>query len=153
MLGRSALANVEHALAVRKVPGEHRRRLALEALNRVGLCSLAERYAPQLSGGEQQRLSIARALAASPRCLLLDEPTSSLDPGAAASIERLLRSLSAQGLGIVMSTHDLAQARRLATDVVFLHGGTVVESGSAQAFFSTPRTEAGRQFLAGDLPE
>ena len=94
-----------------------------------------------------------RSVAASPRCLLLDEPTSSLDPGAAASIERLLLSLSAQGLGIVMATHDLGQARRLASDVVFMHGGSVVENGSARAFFSVPGTEPGRRFLAGDLLE
>jgi tungstate transport system ATP-binding protein len=150
MLRRSAVANVEHALRVAGVVDAEVRGRARAALEDVGLAYAADRPARQLSGGEQQRLSIARANALEPQCLLLDEPTSSLDPGAGAAVERYLLELSVRGRGIIMSTHDLAQARRLAQWVVFLHRGRVVESTDAAAFFELPRTDAARRFLAGD---
>jgi tungstate transport system ATP-binding protein len=150
MLRRSVQANVEHALRVAAVPAAERVRRAMEALADVGLAHAAGRPARRLSGGEQQRLAIARAQALEPECLLLDEPTSSLDPASGAVIERHLLALSARGCGLVMSTHDLAQARRFAQRVVFLHRGRIVEAGDAGAFFQGPRTEAGRRFLAGD---
>ena len=151
MLMRSARANVEHALAVAGAPRAHRRARADRALSEVGLLDAAQRPARRLSGGEQQRLAIARADAAVPDCLLLDEPTSSLDPHAAAAIERHLLALSAAGRGIVFSTHDLGLARRLAQHVVFMHRGRVVESGDAVAFFAGPRSIEARRFLSGDL--
>jgi tungstate transport system ATP-binding protein len=150
MLRRSVSANVEHALRVAAVPPAERARRALEALADVGLAHAADRPARRLSGGEQQRLAIARAQALQPECLLLDEPTSSLDPASGAAIERHLLALSARGCGLVMSTHDLAQARRIAQHVVLLHRGRIVEAGEAGDFFTRPRTEAGRRFLAGD---
>lgn len=153
MLARTVVRNVEHALAVRGLPRGSRASVATRALEAVGLRSLAQRHARDLSGGEQQRLAIARVIAGSPACLLLDEPSASLDPGAAAGIERLLLSLSEAGLGIVMSTHDLGQARRIAQEVIFMHRGQVVESGDARAFFGEPRTEPARRFLAGDWIE
>lgn len=153
MLRRSVQANVEHALQVAGVPLAQRSARAVAALADVGLAHLAERAARRLSGGEQQRLAIARAQALEPQCLLLDEPTSSLDPAAGAAIERHLLALSRRGCGLVMSTHDLAQARRIAERIVLMHRGRVIEAGEAGAFFRAPTTETGRRFLAGDWLE
>jgi tungstate transport system ATP-binding protein len=150
MLRRSAIANVEHALRVAGVEAAGSRDRARAALEDVGLGYASERPARKLSGGEQQRLAIARANALAPECLLLDEPTSSLDPGAGAAIERYLLQLSARGRGIVMATHDLGQARRLAEWVVFVNRGRVVEAGDARSFFERPQTDLARRFLAGD---
>ena len=153
MLRRTSRANVEHALAIAGVPAGERAARADAALADVGLAYAADRSARQLSGGEQQRLAIARANALEPDCLLLDEPTSSLDPGAAAAIERHLLRLADRGRGIVMTTHDLAQARRLAQSVVFMHRGRVVEAGEARDFFARPRSDAARRFLDGEWLE
>ena len=153
MLARTAQGNVEHALAVVGVPRHRRAALARGALERVGLLHRADHPARLLSGGEQQRVSIARACAIQPRALLLDEPTAHLDPGAVASIERHLLSLSAAGLGLVISTHDLGQARRLGQFMVLLHRGRVEEAGPADRFFAAPASEAGRRFLAGQWLE
>ncbi len=150
MLRRSVLGNIEHALHLAGVPGRLRREQALAALNTVDLAYAAQRPARSLSGGEQQRLSIARAQALQPDCLLLDEPTASLDPAAGAAVERYLMQLAQQGFGLVMCTHDLALARRFAQDAVLLHQGRVIESGRAQAFFESPRTDQARRFLAGE---
>jgi tungstate transport system ATP-binding protein len=150
MLRRSARANVEHALAVAGRPSTERAARADAALADVGLAYAEARPARRLSGGEQQRLAIARAQALDPDCLLLDEPTSSLDPAAGAAIERYLLALSARGIGWVMATHDLAQARRVAQHVILLHRGRVVESGEAARFFAAPHSDAARRFLAGD---
>jgi tungstate transport system ATP-binding protein len=150
MLRRSAIGNVVHALQVAGVPAGERHARASQALADVGLAHLRDRPARRLSGGEQQRLSVARAQSLQPDCLLLDEPTSSLDPASGAMIERHLMTLAARGVGLVMATHDLAQARRVAQTVVLLHRGRVVESGPAEAFFAAPRTDAARRFLAGD---
>jgi tungstate transport system ATP-binding protein len=150
MLRRSVRANVEHALAVSGVRAAERAARAERALEDVGLAYAADRPARRLSGGEQQRLAIARAQSLAPDCLLLDEPTASLDPAAGAAIERHLLGLSARGVGLVMTTHDLAQARRVAQRVVMMHRGRVVEDSDAALFFSAPRTEAARRFLAGD---
>lgn len=151
MLSRSVRANVEHALAVRGVLRADRGPLAAQALGRVGLTTLANRFAPSLSGGEQQRLAIARVIACSPLAVLLDEPCASLDPAATASIERLLADLAASGMGVVMCTHDLAQARRLANHVVFMHRAQILEEGPAESFFERPQSVAARRFLAGEL--
>jgi tungstate transport system ATP-binding protein len=153
MLRRSVLGNVEHALRIAGVPGALRAARARAALVDVGLAHVASRPARRLSGGEQQRLAVARAQALEPGCLLLDEPTSSLDPAAGAAIERHLLALSARGCGLVMSTHDLAQARRIAQHVVLLHRGRVVEAGPAAEFFAAPRTAVAQRFLAGDWLE
>ncbi len=153
MLARSVLENVTHALAVRGVARVERGSRAQHVLARVGLAALASRPARRLSGGEQQRLAVARVMAAEPACLLLDEPTAHLDPGATASIERLLRDWSAAGTGFVMSTHDLGQARRLADQIIFMHRGEVIEFSPANRFFASPATEIGARFLAGDILE
>ena len=152
MLRRSALANVEYALAVNGVRGDERRRRAMEALERAGLAHLAQRPARVLSGGERQRLALARAWALRPRILYLDEPTSSLDPAASAAVEADIGRIHASGTRVVLTTHRLGLARRLADEILFIDGGTLVEQTPADRFFHAPRTEEARQFLNGELP-
>jgi tungstate transport system ATP-binding protein len=143
MLRRSAAANVRYAMA-----GTDRTR---ELLALVGLEHAADRPARRLSAGEQQRLALARALARDPAILFLDEPTASLDPGSTKAVEDVIRTVSGRGIKIVMSTHDLGEARRLAGEVVLLHRGRLVEVGPVGPFFDAPRTGEARQFIAGEL--
>ena len=132
MLRRSALANVVYALKVAGVRAI-RERLAMEALKEVGLVHLAHRPARVLSGGEQQRLALARAWALHPEVLFLDEPTASLDPSATREIENVIRAFDAAGTKIVMATHNLGQARRLGDEVIFLHQGRVARARAGRA--------------------
>src|SRR3954451_20706799 len=120
MLRRTAAANVAYALGARD---EAR---VLELLDRVGLGALADRPARRLSGGEQQRLALARALARDPEILFLDEPTASLDPAATKAIEDIIRAVSQRGIKVVMATHDLGEARRLGGEIVLLHRGRAI---------------------------
>jgi len=151
MLRRSAAANIAYALASVGTPrGERPRRIG-ELLSLVRLDGFASRPARSLSGGEQQRLALARALARDPAVLFLDEPSASLDPAAAKSIEDVVRTVAANGVKVVMSTHDLGQARRLAGEIVLLHRGQIVEQGDAADFFDHPNTEQARTFMAGEL--
>jgi tungstate transport system ATP-binding protein len=151
LLRRSAEANLVHALAVAGVPRRERRTRAAEALERFGLTPFAGRAARTLSGGEQQRLAIARAWALSPEVLFLDEPTAALDPTATRAIEAMIEACHEDGVTIVMTTHDLGQARRLGDGVLFLHHGRLHEAGMASDFFSEPRTAEAKAFLGGDL--
>jgi tungstate transport system ATP-binding protein len=149
MLRRSAGGNVAYAL---KAAGRSADAATiLQLLDRVGLAPLAARPARRLSGGEQQRLALARALARDPEVLFLDEPTASLDPAATKAVEDIVAGAAAAGVKIVMATHDLGQARRLAGDIVFLAKGRLVEHAPAERFFATPVTPEARSFLAGDL--
>lgn len=151
MLRRSVAANIEYALSSAGLArGEWPERGA-QLLDMVGLAGLGDRPARRLSGGEQQRLALARALARDPEVLFLDEPTASLDPAATKAVEDVVRAVAARGIKVVMSTHDLAEARRIAGDVVLLHRGRIVESGPAAEFFAGPRTDQARRFLAGEL--
>jgi tungstate transport system ATP-binding protein len=152
MLRRPALANLRYALAVNGVAEPERSRLAAAALTRVGLEPIASRPARVLSGGEQQRLALARAWALKPEILFLDEPTASLDPGATAEIERVIASIAAEGTRIVMTTHNLGQARRLADEIVFIHAGRAAERTAADRFFDQPASNEARLFLQGELP-
>ncbi|HET7731949.1 MAG TPA: ATP-binding cassette domain-containing protein [Usitatibacter sp.] len=152
MLRRSARANVEYALAVHGVDAALRGRLALEAIERVGLAHLADRQARVLSGGEQQRLALARAWALRPRVLFLDEPTASLDPAAANEVERVIGEIHRAGTAIVMTTHNLGLARRAADEIVFLHAGRVTEHSPADGFFRAPSSAEARRFLEEELP-
>src|SRR4029434_5572418 len=130
-------ANIRFALRAAGIPrAEHARRVS-ELLELVGLGQLADRAARRLSGGAQQRLALARATARDPAVLFLDEPTASLDPTATKAIEDIVQVVGARGVKIVMSTHDLGQARRLAGDVVMLHRGRLVENTPAPEFFLT----------------
>jgi tungstate transport system ATP-binding protein len=151
MLRRSAAGNVTFALAAAGCPRGGRRARAAELLALVGLTAVAGRPARQLSGGEQQRLALARALAKEPAVLFLDEPAASLDPAGTKALEDVIRDVAARGIKVVMSTHDLGQAHRLAREIVLLHRGRVVEAGDAGAFFSAPQTEEARRFIAGEL--
>ena len=117
----------------------------------MGLEAVADRPARRLSGGEQHRLAIARALACDPALLLLDEPTAGLDPASTKAIEELIVQAAAKGTKVIMSTHDLGQARRLAGDIVFLHRGRLIEHSEATALFTAPRTREAARFIAGDL--
>jgi tungstate transport system ATP-binding protein len=116
-----------------------------------GFVAKGDRPARRLSGGEQQRLALARALARDPAVLFLDEPTASLDPAATKAIEDIVRSVAARGVKVVMSTHDLGQAKRLAGDIALLHRGHLIEHAPAPDFFAGPRTEEARKFIAGEL--
>ncbi len=151
MLRRSALNNVRYALWAQGVPIRDRRIRAFEALKRASLAHLANTPARVLSGGEQQRLAIARVLATEPDVLLLDEPTSSLDPASTLAIETLVRDAREQGTKIVFVTHDIGQARRLADEVVFMAGGRIAERAPASKFFASPRSEAAHAFLHGRI--
>ncbi len=152
MLRRSALANIEYALKVSGVPVAARPARALEALRKVGLLARASTSARVLSGGEQQRLALARAWSLQPEVLFLDEPTANLDPGASHEIERVIAAMHAAGTKIVMVTHNLGQARRLGDEVVFLYQGRVAERTSTEAFFRRPQSAEAAQFLEGELP-
>jgi tungstate transport system ATP-binding protein len=151
MLRRTAAANIRYALATAGIPrAEHPKRVAA-LMAEVGLAGLENRPARRLSGGEQQRLALARALALDPAVLFLDEPAASLDPAATKAIEDIVREVTARGVKVVMSTHDLGQAKRLAGDVVFLHRGRLIERSPAEEFFAAPRSEEARKFIAGEL--
>lgn len=152
MLRRSAIANVLHALRLAKVPAPERQRRAAEALQQVGLAELAQRPARVLSGGEQQRLALARAWALRPEVLFLDEPTASLDPSASREVEAIIQAIHAGGTKIIMTTHNLGQARRLADEILFLHDGRLVESAPVARFFSQPRSAQAAAFIQGELP-
>lgn len=151
MLRRSARANILHALAAFGLSRGERTARAAEALERFGLAGLADRPARLMSGGEQQRLAIARAWALRPQVLFLDEPTSQLDPGATRQIEEMLMALRGEGMTLVMATHDMGQARRLADRVLFLHRGHLGEDAEAATFFAGPASTEARAFIAGDL--
>jgi len=151
MLRRSAAANVRYGLAAAGVARARRAPLTVELLDLVGLKHAAERPARRLSAGEQQRLALARALAREPDVLFLDEPTASLDPASTKAMEDLVRTVSRRGIKVVMSTHDLAEARRLAGEIVLLHRGRLVEAAAAAQFFDAPRTAEARKFIAGEL--
>jgi tungstate transport system ATP-binding protein len=151
LLRRSALANVAYPLVLRGMARADARARAAEALARAGLDSLASRPARVLSGGEQQRLALARAWVTEPEILFLDEPTASLDPAATRAVEELVLQIHQAGTKIVMTTHDLGQARRLAEEVLFLHQGRLLERGPAPEFFARPRTPEAAAFIRGEL--
>jgi tungstate transport system ATP-binding protein len=151
MLRRSTAGNVRYALDTAGVPrGEHEQRIS-DLLALVGLEGMQPRPARRLSGGEQQRLALARALARDPTVLFLDEPTASLDPYATKAIEDVVRTITARGVKVVMSTHDLGQAKRIGGEIVLLHRGRLVETGPAEEFFPNPRTPEAKKFIAGEL--
>lgn len=151
MLMRSAGSNLGYALGSAGVPRAERKVRIAELLALVGLTDIQHRPARRLSGGEQQRLALARALARDPEILFLDEPTASLDPAAAKSVEDVLRKVAARGIKIVMTTHDLGTAKRLAGEVMLLHRGKIIEISPAELFFAKPKTDEARRFQAGDL--
>jgi len=151
MLRRSARANIDLALSLRKTPKALRAAIIDDVLRKTGLTRQADAPAQVLSFGEQQRLAIARAWALRPQILFLDEPTASLDPSATHQIERLIEQLHDHGTKIVMTTHDLAQARRLGDEVLFFHRGRLLEHAPVQRFFDHPENDLAQAFVKGDL--
>ncbi|MFC2969193.1 ATP-binding cassette domain-containing protein [Acidimangrovimonas pyrenivorans] len=151
LLRRSVAGNIDFVLRGRGLTRAERRERRDALLERVGLLGQSRQPARLLSGGEQQRLALARALALRPQVLLLDEPTASLDPASALMIEQSVQEASRAGTKVIFVTHDLGQARRLADDVVFLHRGGVAEHRAAQEFFSGPSSEAALAYLSGRI--
>ena len=152
VLSLSVRSNLQVGLWLHGVPRAERARRCDEALRRVGLEGLAGRQARDLSGGQQQRLALARAWALRPDLLLLDEPTASLDPSAKREIETLIEDIAAEGVTVVMSTHNLGQAKRLAQRVAYLEAGQVVVDLPVNAFFNSVLPPVAAQFLKGELP-
>jgi tungstate transport system ATP-binding protein len=151
LLRRSVRANAAYGLKIAGVVRDERRDRVTHVLERVGLAGLADRDARVLSGGEQQKLALARAWVLEPEILFLDEPTANLDPGATAAVEAIVDEIYAAGTKIVMTTQSLAQARRLADDIVFIHRGSVAEQTPADVFFASPQSREAASFLKGEL--
>lgn len=151
MLRRSVSANIDYALALHKVARGERAATIQEVLNKTGLSRHADAPARVLSGGEQQRLALARAWALKPQVLFLDEPTASLDPSATHQIEELVGAIHAQGTKIVMTTHDLGQARRMGDEILFMHRGRLLERAPTERFFSHPENDLAQAFVKGEL--
>lgn len=153
MLRRNVLDNIAYPLRIRRVPRKTARDRAAAWADRVGLGAMLERPAVVLSGGEQQKLALARALITEPQLLFLDEPCSALDGRAMREIESILCEAKAAGTRLILSTHDQGQARRLADEVLFLLKGRVHEHAPARMFFDRPATPEAQAFLKGDIVE
>ncbi|MGR3468815.1 MAG: energy-coupling factor ABC transporter ATP-binding protein [Shimia sp.] len=151
MLRRSVLDNLIYPLRIRRVPRAKAILSAERWAAKVGLSHMLARPAPVLSGGERQKLAIARALITGPQVLFLDEPCAALDGRATREVEAILTAAKAEGTRLILSTHDMGQARRLADDVVFLLDGRVLETGPAAPFFARPATPEAAAFLNGDI--
>jgi cystine transport system ATP-binding protein len=146
---QTAIENVmEGLVTVLKWPKDKARARAMELLAKVGMTHKADAWPSTLSGGQQQRIAIARALAPSPRVLLCDEPTSALDPELAAEVVDVLSRLAGEGTTMVIATHDLRLASKIANDVVFLEAGSVVETGNARRMFTAPERERTKRFIS-----
>jgi tungstate transport system ATP-binding protein len=152
LLSLSVRWNVLLGLWLHGVPRAQRDERCSRALRRVGLDALATRSARALSGGQQQRLALARAWALEPDILLLDEPTANLDPSAKREVERLIDELADDGVTVVMSTHNLGQAKRLATRVAYLEAGRLVVDLPLDRFFNDELPVEAALFLKGELP-
>lgn len=153
MMRRSVTDCIAYALTVMGAARSEARDMAQDYAKRVGLGHVLDRAASVLSGGEKQKLALARALIRQPQILFLDEPCANLDGRATREIETILNEVRAQGTKIVMATHDLGQARRLADDVLFMLNGCVHEKSAAQIFFATPQTAEAKAFLDGQIVE
>lgn len=151
MLRRSVRANMVHALKIHGVPRQMRAMRIEKWLEIAGLADLADRPARVLSGGEQQRLALVRALATNPGFLLLDEPAANLDPHNTAIIEKIVKRTAERGVAVVLVTHDRGQAERLGDEIRFVHRGRLIEEGSATRFFANPQTTEASAYLSGEL--
>ena len=152
MLRRSALANIEYGLKLAGVARAERTLRAQDVLEAVGLERFADHAARRLSGGEQQKLALARAWALGPEVLFLDEPTANLDPAATRELETIVGQIRASGTKIVMTTHNLGQARRLGDEILFIDSGRLVERAPVERFFAQPETAEAASFIKGELP-
>ena len=152
MLRRSAVANVVYGLKLAGASRSERVLRAQDVLEAVGLSHVAHRPARILSGGEQQKLALARAWALGPEVLFLDEPTANLDPGATREVETIVGQIHASGTKIVMTTHNLGQARRLGDEILFIAAGRLVERAPVERFFAQPASPEAATFIRGELP-
>ncbi len=152
MLRRSAFANIAYGLSLAGVSPRERELRTRDVLEAVGLSAVADRPARVLSGGEQQRVALARAWALGPEVLFLDEPTANLDPGATRDVESLIGQIRAGGTKIVMTTHNLGQAKRLGDEILFLNQGRLVERTPVNVFFTKPVSAEADAFIRGELP-
>ncbi|MCI6715814.1 MAG: amino acid ABC transporter ATP-binding protein [Lachnospiraceae bacterium] len=145
---KTALENVMEGLVIaRKVPKKEAEEIAKKALDKVGLSDRYDYYPSQLSGGQQQRVGIARAIAVNPEVLLFDEPTSALDPELIGEVLAVMKKLAEEGATMIVVTHEMSFAQEVATKVIFMDGGVVVEEGSAEDIFTHPKEERTSQFL------
>ena len=151
MLKRSVIENLHFGLKCRGVPKVKREPITDEIIKKTGLSRLSKIPARSLSTGEQQRLAIGRAWSLKPEVLFLDEPTANLDPAATHVVEEIINSIKKTGTTIVMSTHDLGQARRLADNILFLYRGRVLENTSVEEFFTAPKNDLAQAFIKGEL--
>jgi tungstate transport system ATP-binding protein len=152
MLRRSVLANVIYGMRLAGIAARERELRARDVLEAVGLSHLADRPARMLSGGEQQRVALARAWALNPEVLFLDEPTANLDPGATRDIESIIAQIHASGTKIIMSTHNLGQARRLGDEILFLYQGRLAERAPVERFFRQPASSEAASFIRDEIP-
>jgi tungstate transport system ATP-binding protein len=152
LLRSSVAANTALGLKALRLGRSERHTRVQEVLERVGLTHRARDSARLLSGGERQRLALARAWAIRPRLLLLDEPTAALDPTATDAVEQLVREIRTDGARILMTTHNLGQAMRMADDIIFIDAGRVREHTPSGRFFARPRSDEARLFIQGELP-
>lgn len=151
LMRRTVLDCVAYPLILRGMPRSAAREAAENAIRDAGLSQVKDLLAPSISGGEKQKLALARALITKPAVLFLDEPCANLDGLATRDIEASLKDVAASGVRVLMSTHDLGQARRLADDILFLVGGRLVEQTNAETFFGSPQTNEAQAFLDGRI--
>jgi len=151
MLRRSVAANIDYALKLRHIPRNERIATTKRVLKQTGLNRFSDHPARVLSIGEQQKLALARAWALAPQVLFLDEPTASLDPSATHGVEEIIQAIHDAGTRLIMTTHDLGQARRMADDVIFIHRGRILEAAPADKFFEAPENDLAQAFVRGEL--
>ncbi len=151
MFSTNVYNNLSYGLRIRKVPKDEINKKVAEALQAVRLSGFEKRRAKKTSGGEQQRIALARAFLLEPHVLLLDEPTANLDPNSATIIEKAIVSKKSANRIIVMATHNLTQARRIADEIVHIYNGEIVEAAKTEDFFENPKSEISRKFVNGEL--
>ncbi len=151
LLNRTTAENIEYPLKIRGLKHDLRQKRVVKALAITGLTHIANRAARLLSGGEQQKLALARAWATTPEVLFLDEPTANLDPKSTSEVEALIRTIHENGTKIIMTSHDLAQVRRLADEIIFIHQGEIIESGPVKLMLEAPKKPETAAFLKGEL--
>lgn len=149
---RTVIENIiEAPMQVKKVPEDKARKRAMELLEEVGLASKADNFPVQLSGGQQQRVAIARAVAMDPKLMLFDEPTSALDPELVGEVLRVMKDLAAQGMTMLVVTHEMGFAREVADKIFFMDGGVVLESGTPAEVLENPQHPRTKEFLSSLL--
>ncbi len=151
MFNMNVYDNLAYGLKIRMVPNEQITEKVAEALQAVRLSGFEKRGAKKTSGGEQQRIALARAFLLEPNILLLDEPTANLDPNSSAIIEKAIVAKKSADRIIVMATHNLSQARRIADEIVHIYNGQIVEAAPTEAFFENPKSDISRRFVSGEL--